>query len=67
MWRFGQTHDVTIDFISTEGLSRVLENMREKSDQADKMFAMVVAHMKDAIEHDRSNHYTLPMRLPTWA
>lgn len=67
MWRFGQTQDVTIDFISTEGLSRVLENMREKSDQADKMFAMVVAHMKDAIEHDRSNHYTLPMRLPTWA
>lgn len=67
MWRFGQKHDVTVDFVSTEGLSRVLANMKEKSEQADKMFEMVVAHMKDAIEHDRTDHYSIPMRLPTWA
>lgn len=67
MWRFGQKHAVTVDYVSTPGLQSVLDNMQRKQKQADAMFANIIAHMKDALHIDRANHYTEQMEMPKWA
>ena len=64
-WRFGQTHDVTVDVITTDGGSRVLANLQRKATAADRMFSSLVAHMNNA--HNITSHtYTNRMELPSW-
>src|SRR5690606_41494381 len=36
MWRFGQQRPVTVDIIETEGEARIQENLRRKSEAADR-------------------------------
>lgn len=67
MWRFGQQHPVTVDYVSTPGLQGVLANMQRKQQQADAMFANLIAHMKDALHMGRADIYTHQMELPAWA
>lgn len=73
-WRFGQTEPVTAHFIvaSTEGA--VLENLRRKEADADRMAAAMVAQMGD-LNTDAINgqvrdcdpyNPTTPMALPAW-
>ena len=45
-WRFGQKSAVVNDIIATEGQRGAKENMRRKSNQADRMFSMLVEHIK---------------------
>ena len=65
MWRFGQTSDVTVDVITTEGGSNVLANLQRKAAQADDMFAALVAHMNNARDVTRHN-YDREIEVPTW-
>jgi hypothetical protein len=48
-WRFGQTRPVTVDIVATEGERRVIENLRRKAAQADRMFAALVERV-DGLE-----------------
>ena len=66
-WRFGQTHDVTVDVIATEGTSRVLQSLQRKAEQADQMFEALTAHMRDAQAVDRSVNHPHPVEVPAWA
>lgn len=66
-WRFGQTQPVTVDLVSTEGGANALKNLRRKSDQADRMFESLVAHMRDALAIDRSMSFDTPTEVPAWA
>lgn len=65
MLRFGQASDVRVDFITTPGGERVLENLRRKVRQADEMFARLVEHMNDALHID-AHRYERPMEVPAW-
>ena len=65
MWRFGQTSEVTVDVITTEGGSNVLANLRRKADQADAMFTALVEHMNQARDIDRVA-YDKPVEVPAW-
>ncbi len=65
-WRFGQTREVVNDIISTEGQRGVAENMRRKSDNADKMFAALIEHMHKAIKIDGGVKYENKMEVPAW-
>ena len=65
MLRFGQTSDVRVDFITTPGGARVLENLRRKAGQADRMFSALVQHMNDALHID-AHKYEKEMELPAW-
>lgn len=65
MLRFGQTSNVRVDFITTPGGERVLENLRRKSRQADQMFARLVQHMKEAL-HIGAHRYEQEMEVPEW-
>lgn len=65
-WRFGQTEPVQVDRIVTEGEQRVAENLDRKEKAADRMFAMLVEYMNDALRIERTNEYLKRMEVPAW-
>lgn len=65
MWRFGQTSEVTVDVITTEGGRNVLANLQRKADQADAMFTALVEHMNHARDIGRAT-YDNPVEVPAW-
>lgn len=66
-WRFGQKRAVTVDCITTEGQSRVVENLRRKSEAADQMFANLIASMRGKQHHEKTNtQYNKTPQIPTW-
>lgn len=65
-WRFGQRRPVTVDVVSTEGERGVLANLQRKAEQADRMFANLVAEMNTAISIDRAARFTATMEVPSW-
>ena len=38
-WRFGQTRDVTIDLVLSDGQSRIMQSLQVKRDKANEMFS----------------------------
>lgn len=73
-WRYGQQRPVTAHFIAASTEGAVLENLRRKEADADRMAGAMVAQMADlsselvhgaARETDDYNP-TLPVALPTW-
>ena len=65
-WRFGQTRPVTVDLVATEGERGVKDNLRRKSEAADRMFSELVAHMNDAMRLDRGARYEKQVGVPAW-
>ena len=65
-WRFGQTRPVTVDVITSECESRVLANMNHKARAAEKMFAELVANMRDELAIMRENDHTKKQGVPSW-
>jgi len=65
-WRFGQTREVTVDLVLTEGQKKVMQNLQRKSIQADAMFANLVHEMNDSIAHHKTNTHTTPEEMPAW-
>ncbi len=66
-WRFGQTRPVTVDLVTTEGGVNALKNLTRKADQASRMFDSLTAHMRDALDIDRSQHFDRKVEIPEWA
>lgn len=65
-WRFGQTSEVDIDVISSEGEAGVIANMRRKSDAADKMFERLVKLMNNELKIKKVNNFTRKEEVPGW-
>lgn len=66
-WRFGQTHSVTVDLITTDGSAGVLANLKRKSEQASAMFTALVAHMNDSLSIARqAENFVKPAEVPAW-
>jgi hypothetical protein len=65
-WRFGRTGPVRVDIVTTEGEQKVLENLKRKSEQCDRMFENLVTYMNDALAGRRSNYHSQETSLPTW-
>jgi hypothetical protein len=66
-WRFRQERPVAVDVVFTEGERRVMDNLRHKAAQADRMFDALLRHMNDALRIDRSsNEFPEVERLPAW-
>ena len=65
-WRFGQKHPVIDDLIVTEGERGIKDNMRRKSDAADRMFTMLVRHMHEAMQIDAGYEFEKQAEVPTW-
>lgn len=65
-WRFGQKRQVVVDLVATEGERGIKDNLRRKSDAADRMFTELVAHMNDAMRLERGVRYEKPVEVPAW-
>ncbi len=65
-WRFGQKSPVTIHNISTESLRGVASSRKAKGEAADKMFAVMIDKMQDAMGVDRFREHTNQQELPAW-
>ena len=73
-WRFGQTSAVTAHFIAASTEGAVLENLRRKEADAERMGAAMVAQMADIsseLVHGSERETdiytpTLPVALPRW-
>ena len=65
-WRFGQQRPVRVDIVTTEGERGVMANLQRKADQADEMFARLVAEMNNAMAVERVSAHTKQMEIPEW-
>jgi len=66
-WRFGQAETVTVDVVTTTGGGRAFANLERKAVAADRMFASLTAHMRDAQEVQRTAVYDKEAEAPPWA
>lgn len=65
-WRFGQTNDVTIDIVLTEGERKIMKNLQRKNIAAAKMFENLVAEMNNSIGIQQINKFTQKEIIPSW-
>lgn len=66
-WRFGQTRPVSVDVVLTDGERPIMQNLLRKAEAAEKMFAVLVEYMNDALQIDRNSYQlTQPEVVPTW-
>lgn len=65
-WRFGQTNQVKVDLIRTDGEERIVANLKRKSEAADRMFTDLVRYMNEALHIDRTKEYQKKVEAPSW-
>jgi len=65
-WRFGQTQEVRVDVVTTEGEKEVLANLQRKAKAADKMFSSLVAEMNHALHIESRMDFPHPEEVPAW-
>lgn len=65
-YRFGQQRDVYADMVTTEGELGVFQNIKRKSNDADRMFSKLVEHMNNELKVKPKNHINNKINLPSW-
>lgn len=65
-WRFGQTREVVVDVVLTEGERRVIENLERKADAADAMFGRLVQQMHRGLAVRSNNDFGKSLEVPAW-
>lgn len=65
-YRFGQTGDVRVSLILTEGERGILDSLSRKQAQADRMFESVVRHMANSLHLMTIDNFPEQERLPSW-
>lgn len=65
-YRFGQKRPVRLDVVATEGESRVIGNLRQKAEKANKMFTAMIAEMNNATRIVRGESFTTQTEVPSW-
>lgn len=65
-YRFGQKRSVNVRIVVSEGEQGIVKNLRRKEQQAEKMFASIVAHMKDAMHLATKDNFHQQEVIPSW-
>jgi len=65
-WRFGQTRPVTVDIIRTEAQERVMQNLKRKSEAADRMFLDLVNYMNNSMRANGHREFNERMEVAKW-
>jgi hypothetical protein len=68
-WRFGQQRPVTVDVVMSDGERRVMDSLQRKSEQADRMFELLLHFMQDAMAHKEQPYestHTAELEAPVW-
>jgi len=65
-WRFGQTKEVTVNIVISEGQFGILKNLKRKQQQVNTMFRELVAHMRDAMHLTTNDFFPEEVKVPKW-
>jgi hypothetical protein len=65
-WRFGQTKQVTVDTILTEGERKIIENRQRKAEQASAMFDHLIGEMNNALGVSYVRQSLDKIEVPSW-
>jgi hypothetical protein len=65
-WRFGQTRPVRIDMVTTEGEKNIIENLRRKQAEAEKMMDNLVEMMNNELVLKTAPYGTEEEEVPEW-
>ena len=67
-WRFGQTRPVTLNIVTSEAESRVLENMQRKERQAEELYDGLIREMSEfQLPKSQVSQQSLdPVQVPVW-
>lgn len=65
-YRFGQKNPVKVGLVVNEGEVGILANLTRKSEQAERMFRSIVAHMKDAMHLTTQDYFPEVEKVPAW-
>jgi len=65
-WRFGQTREVEVDVIASEGESKVIASLQRKSEQADQMFQNLIELMGRELRVTIDRNYNNKTEVPSW-
>jgi len=65
-WRFGQTHSVRCDVISSEGEAGVLSNLNRKAEQAEEMFRSIVQQINSELRIEKAKEHQTKLKAPSW-
>jgi hypothetical protein len=52
-WRFGQTKDVTIDMVISDGQTRVLESLQQKTEKAIHLYENLVKNVNQVFTEQK--------------
>ena len=66
-WRFGQTQQVTVDTVMTEGERKIIENRQRKAIAAATMFDNLISEMNNAMGVSAAKRFDRIMEVPAWA
>lgn len=66
-WRFGQTREVVVDTVLTEGERKIIENRQRKADAARSMFDNLIFEMNNAMAVSSAKAFDKAMEVPSWA
>lgn len=64
-WRFGQTKEVTVDLVYSDGQKRVLDSLLAKTEKANNLFSKLNSNLHQNFNIDKSK-FNKPIKLPTW-
>lgn len=65
-WRFGQNRPVHVDIVSTPGDAGILNNLKRKSEQADRMFGNLISSMHNSKSISSINIKNKTRSIPKW-
>ena len=52
-WRFGQTNNVTIDLVISDGQTRVLQALQEKTEKAKELYTQLTNNVNSVYNHSQ--------------
>lgn len=64
-YRFGQTRDVTVDLVFSDGQKRVMDSLLAKGDKANTLFSKLNSTLHQSFDINKTN-FDKPIILPTW-
>ena len=62
-WRFGQKNDVTVDIVISEGQTRVIQALTEKTEKAEKLYENLVNSVNSSykdVKKEETKHIIKP-------
>ena len=64
-WRFGQSQDVTVDLVISDGQRRVIDALKQKTQKAMELYTNLTKAVNESFT-DSKKEFTKPTQLPQW-